>query len=98
MTFVYKELFMSAIRDMYEMVKGHYDSVAQTEEYRKCLDEVIKYDDEMREALRDNSKLLELYKKTTGALDELHLVCADDHYIEGFRFGVLMGLDIAGIH
>ena len=87
---------MSAVEDMYEMKRGNYGSVEQSEQYKKCLDEVIKCDDEMREALRKYPKLLELYKKATDALDALSVVCADDHYIEGFRFGALMGLDIAG--
>ncbi|MBR2441682.1 MAG: hypothetical protein IKB20_01220 [Clostridia bacterium] len=88
---------MSAIRDMYEMRKGNYDSILQSEEYQKSLDEVIKCDDEMRKALKKNPKLLALYQKATSALDTLCVVGADDHYIEGFKFGVLMGLDIAGM-
>ncbi len=88
---------MSAIRDMYEKRRGHYESVPHGEEYDKCLEELVKCDDEMREALKENPKLLQLYKKTTDALDALSIVCEDEHYIEGFKFGVLMGLDIAGM-
>ena len=88
---------MSAIKDMYEKRRGHYESVVHGEEYQKCLDEVIKCDDEMREALKKHPKLLELYQKSTNALDALSVAEEDDYYIEGFKFGVLMGLDIAGI-
>ncbi len=88
---------MSAVKDMYEKRRGHYESVPHGEEYEKCLDEVIKCDDEMQEALKKNPKLLQLYKKATDALDALSVVCGDDYYTEGFKFGVLMGLDIAGM-
>lgn len=88
---------MSAIKDMYEKRRGHYESVVHGEEYQKCLDKVIKCDDEMRGALKKNPKLLELYQKATRALDALSVAGEDDYYVEGFKFGVLMGLDIAGM-
>ena len=99
MTFVIKENGMekqSAIKQMYEKQRGHYESVPQSEKYRKCLDEVIKRDDEMREKLEKYPKLLELYQKASDAFWDLDVAYADDHYYEGFCFGVLMGLEIAG--
>lgn len=87
----------SAIMQMYKKERGHCDRIPQSERYKKCLDEVIKRDDEMRGALEKYPKLLELYQKATEALWDLDVVYGDDHYYEGFRFGVLMGLDIAGM-
>ena len=42
--------------------------------------------------------LLELYEKANDATDTLHCESAGTHYTEGFKFGFLMGLEVAGMN
>lgn len=38
---------------------------------------------------------MDLYKNATTALDFLNCEAEDNHYLEGFKFGLLMGLEAA---
>ena len=59
------------------------------------MDEYLKHDDEIRSKLSEFPDLLKLYEKATDSLELLNCEAEDNYYLEGFRFGVLMGLDIA---
>lgn len=48
------------------------------------------------EKLKENGELFDLYEELIIRLEEEYCSECDFHYSEGFRFGVLLGLDIAG--
>lgn len=85
----------SAIMQMHYCERGSYEDVPCSNEYFKLLDEYVKNDSEIRVKLSEFPNLLELYKKANDSLEILNCESEDNHYLEGFRFGVLIGLDIA---
>ena len=87
---------LSPIMQMYYGRRGSYEKIPCSKEYFKLLEKVIENDDELREKLSAYPELLKLYKKTNESIEALHCESADNHFAEGFKFGVLMGLDIAG--
>lgn len=86
----------SAIMQMHYHERGSYEDVPCSNEYFKLLDEYVKNDSEIRAKLSNFPDLLELYKKANDSFEILNFEDEDNHYLEGFRLGVLMGLDIAG--
>ncbi|GHV01429.1 hypothetical protein FACS1894211_11160 [Clostridia bacterium] len=84
----------SAIRQMFNGEWGREDLSKGTDEYWKLHEEVTKYDGEIRKKLNDSPKLLVLYEKVGDATDAM---CAEEnaaHYVEGFKFGLSIGLEI----
>ncbi len=73
------------------------DSVTvNTKEYKAFLDKLIKSDEEIRKLLKEDDVLYILYKK---AMDSLGGMMSEEvaiYYAEGFRAGILLGLDVAG--
>lgn len=86
----------SAIKAMYFMERGTFDKIGYSKSYDEALQNSGFFDDELKRKLKNRKELLDLYKKT----DEAHQrLCSENaylHFAEGFRFGVLMGLDVAG--
>ena len=85
----------SAIMQMYYGERGNVERISCSEEYYKLLEVVIKSEEELRKELEKIPKLFELYKKTIEAIDALNDEQLDNYYLEAFRFGFLMGLDVA---
>ncbi|MBQ8373997.1 MAG: hypothetical protein IJX98_00290 [Clostridia bacterium] len=86
----------SAILQMYNGQRGKFEDVPLHEDYLSILDSVIKEEKNLQTKLQGNQEALDLHVKITNLLDELDIVGKEAHFREGFRFGVLMGLDIAG--
>ena len=85
----------SAIRQMFYVERGSFEKIKVSNKYVKVLGELADLDENFIKLIERDSKLLKLYKEVSEKQDEL---CAEDayiHFAEGFRFGVLMGLDIA---
>lgn len=85
----------SAIMQMYYMERGNFEKVPCSDEYFRLLEEFVKKDEEMRAQLSEFPHLLDLHKNATTALDFLNCEAEDNHYLEGFKFGLLMGLEAA---
>lgn len=85
----------SAIRQMFNSEKGTFESVYMTAEHQKLLSEVVNFDDELRAKLSTKPELLKLYTKTNDTIEAMHCESEENHYVEGFKFGLLMGLEIA---
>ena len=85
----------SAIMQMHYCERGSYEDVPCSNEYFKLLDEYVKNDSEIRVKLSEFPNLLELYKKANDSLEILNCESEDNHYLEGFKFGLLMGLEAA---
>jgi len=84
----------SVIRQMFFGEKGTCDSINFTEDYYKFLDEVIEYDDELRNKLALMPKLFEAYRKASDAISKLNRESEIIHYTEGFKLGVLLGMEL----
>jgi hypothetical protein len=82
----------SAIMQMYYGERGNYELTPFSEAYRERLKTYVLNDEKFRKALPPD--LLELHKKTTASLEALHAESVENNYLEGFRFGFLMGLDV----
>ena len=70
--------------------------VAFSEEYNKQSKIAIEKEEELREKLKEKG-LLELYEKATAEFDFLHSISWQDNYMEGFRMGMLLAMDIFNI-
>ena len=85
----------SAIRQMYFGEKGTYEDMKTTSELDTLSEIATVYDEEMREKLKEHSELSELYHKTEKALRNMYCEETTIHYIEGFKFGLRMGMEAA---
>ena len=87
---------MSALEDLIYGERGRLQNVPTSEAYKKLMDVVIECDEKMREMLASMPDLLEQYEKVLDAHDTAYMQSNADYMIEGLRFGILLGLDIAG--
>lgn len=83
----------TAILQMYYGQRGTGDNLKCTPEYIKLLDAVDNAYDCLCEKLEPNTELRELFLKYKDALEEMHACEVDDHYAEGFKFGLLIGVE-----
>jgi len=86
----------SPIRQMLYGQRRQMQTIKTTEEYHKITEKLVENDDALREKLAGLPELLELYGKVKDSLGELNLEEAAAHYAEGFKFGLLIGLETAG--
>lgn len=85
---------LSPILQMFYGKRGNSDLIACTDEYSRLAEIAGKYYNEFREKIKDNNELLSLFDKVLDSNADLHCESADLHYVEGFRFGFLMALDV----
>ena len=85
----------SIIELLYRGDRPLYEEVPQGEESKRALEIFISLDDEFRAKLKEYPELLAMYQRTNKAMENMSSYDANDHYMEGFRFGVLLGIDIA---
>lgn len=84
----------SAIREMFNGNRGRCDQIPMTKEYRQLLAEAEESEEVFLSALGKEERLIELYKKEKEDLEEIWSNECDAYFCEGFRFGVLLGIDI----
>lgn len=84
----------SAIEQMCAGLRGTYESVHTTEKYSQLMENVCQLDYKLTEKLKDDKEAAELYLQFKDALDETACEECETFYKEGFRFGVLLGIDI----
>ncbi len=87
----------SAIKDMYYGNRGGHDTIKIKNEEVSVLDVIIECEDLLFKKLGQNPEILEIYKKLDYAIGELTCIENEHYYIEGFRFGFLMAMDIFNI-
>ena len=83
----------SAILQMFNQKKGHCNSVPSSKKYQAILSDLVEKIGRLENLLKDDPETLELYRHTRELSIPLESDCAETHYLEGFRFGLLMGLD-----
>jgi hypothetical protein len=84
----------SALKEMYYGNRGQYDTVIIEKADLKILDTIVECDDMLRDKLKERPELLEIYNKFDDALSELNSIENENFYIEGFKFGFLMAIDV----
>ena len=67
-----------------------------TKEHEAFLDELIKTDEEIQKLLKRDDTVYALYKKAMDCLGGMMSEEVAVYYAEGFRAGILLGMDIAG--
>lgn len=82
----------SAIEEMLFSNRGNLDSIKNSEEGEKLLDEVVATDEALRAKL--DPEQTELLKKFQQAIDDASFQDNIEYYKEGFRFGFLLALDV----
>ena len=82
----------SAIEQMCFGLRGTYESVRASEKYSQLMDKVCEFDDKLTEKLKYDKESAELFKD---AIDEASCEECETFYKEGFRFGVLLGIDVS---
>jgi len=85
----------SAILQMLNGRRGYREFIKPSKEYLKSLNEAAKNETELLAKLSTFPELLELYKKTCDSADASNDELVDTYYIEGFKFGFLMGMEVA---
>jgi len=84
----------SVILQMLYGKRGTLEAVEPTEKYKRLLKESAEREKELRENLKDNPEILALFEKADESFGALYSESVDTYYIEGFKFGLLMGLEI----
>ncbi len=84
----------SAILEMYYGNRGSYDTLKPTKEEKIKLNKICSIEKEFLTTLTSNKNAINLYKKLDDAVTELNALNIENSYVEGFRFGVLMAIDV----
>ncbi len=84
----------SMIMQMYYGLQEQTGVKWNSEEESKILDEVVKKDKEFIKTLTPEQ--VKMYNETKSALDDLNAEESDRYFAEGFRCGIIMGMDIFG--
>ena len=84
----------SALKEMFYGNRGQHDTIKIEDEDVEVLDTIIECEDILKSKLKDNPELLDTYTKLDSAISELNLVEIEHYYIEGFKFGFLMAMDV----
>ena len=87
----------SIIEKLYQGDRPLYESVTTSEETKRASEAFVEYDDEFRKKLEEFPELFKLYQKTNKVMEDMISLEENDYYMEGFRLGVLLGLDIADL-
>jgi len=86
----------SVIREMLRGKTGSFERIKNSPEYFELLDIAVKREAEFKAKLVKHNKLTELYSNASIAIDKLNCESEVSHYTEGFKFGLLLGLEVAG--
>ena len=73
------------------------EDIKRDGEDEKLLDEIIKYDDMIREKLSIIPEFKELYIKATDAINNYYDKRISVYYVEGFKLGFKMCLEIISV-
>ena len=84
----------SAIKEMYYGNRGGFDTIKNKNEEMLVLDVINEKEELLLNKLKQKPELLEIYKKLDEAIGELALIENESNYIEGFKFGFLMAMDV----
>ncbi len=84
----------TALEQMYYGERGQYDSVRASTEYSRLVEIASNLEKEFLEKLNNNKELIKLHKKIIDAYEDASCEEVKNNYFEGFKFGLLMGIDV----
>jgi len=84
----------SVIRQMFLEEKGSCQSINPSENYNETRNEIIEYENKFKEWIKSNQELFELYSKISDTTTTLISETETTHYVEGFKLGILLGLEL----
>ena len=87
----------SAIREMFYGRRGDGQLIQPNEEYQKETDKIVTAMETLKEKLKDDKEGLELLELLCWSSSGAEAAAVEQHYREGFSFGFLMGMEIAGM-
>lgn len=87
----------SAIKDMFYGNRSGFDSIRIKNEEVSVLDVINESEELLLKELSLKPEILEIYKRLDNALGEFNLIENEHYYIEGFKFGFLLAMDIFDI-
>ena len=85
----------SAIKEMYYGRRGDGQLIKPDEEYHAHAGKLSDIAEKLKEKLKEDTEGLELLEEFFFISAGAESAAVDQHYREGFSFGVLMGLEIA---
>ena len=85
----------SAITEMYYGRRGDGQLIKPNEEYHERSSKLYEIVEKLQERLKEDKECLKLLDDFFLASAGTEAAATDQHYREGFSFGVLMGLEIA---
>ena len=77
--------------------RGDGQLIQPNEEYNKETDKIITALETLKEKLKDDKESLELLENLCWASSGTETAAVEQYYREGFSFGFLMGMEIAGM-
>ena len=77
---------------MYYGLRGQADNMRMSEEEHRLLKEFIAKEEEFEKTLTPEQ--IKMYEDTQWASEDVNVESCGRCFAEGFRFGVLMGMDI----
>ena len=77
--------------------RGDGQLIKPNEEYLKESNRVATLAENLKEKLKDNKEGLELLDAFFGASSSVEAAAVEQYYRKGFSFGLMMGIEIAGM-
>ena len=86
----------SAIKDMYYGRRGDGQLIKPTEEYHVHATKQFEIAEKLKEKLKGDKEGLELLDQLFWESAGAESAAVEQYYSEGFSFGLLMGIEVAG--
>lgn len=83
----------SAIKDIFHGLKGHMETMHMPKEHFENSENLCNVYDELKEKL--SPEILKLHKKFVDLLESGYSEEIDFYFVEGFKLGILIGLECA---
>ena len=87
----------SAIKEMFYGNRGVNETIKFDKDDVIFLDAITKNEELLLKRLDSMPDALEIYKKLDNAISEYYLLESERYYVEGFKFGFLMAMDVFNI-
>ena len=85
---------LTAIEDMMNGWRGNTETFKPSRAYFQQADKVTRLITALEEKLQDRPECIEQLNTLLDESIHAESIIVDEHYAEGFRFGVLLGMDI----
>jgi len=84
----------STIRQMFFGERGNCNAVKPSKEYKEILSELIINEHKLKKRLQTTPAVFKLYRKISDIVSRLSCESETTNFVEGFRFGVLLGIEL----